>query len=29
MSLLYNSGKEKYNKFLKTLTQEERQILEI
>jgi hypothetical protein len=27
--LLYNSGKEKYNKFLKTLTQEERQILEI
>jgi hypothetical protein len=27
--LLYNSGKEKYNKFLKTLTQEERKVLEI
>jgi hypothetical protein len=27
--LLYNSGKEKYNKFLKSLTQEERKVLEI
>lgn len=27
--LLYNSGKEKYNKFLKLLTQEERKVLEI
>jgi hypothetical protein len=27
--ILYNSGKEKYNKFLKTLTQEERKVLEI
>jgi hypothetical protein len=27
--LLYNSGREKYNKFLKSLTQEERKVLEI
>jgi hypothetical protein len=27
--LIYNSGKEKYNKFLKSLTQEERKVLEI
>ena len=27
--LLYSSGREKYNKFLKTLTSEERQILKI
>jgi hypothetical protein len=27
--LLYNSGREKYNKFLKTLTLDERQVLEI
>jgi hypothetical protein len=29
IQLLYRSGKEKYNKFLKTLTQEERKVLEI
>jgi len=27
--ILYKSGKEKYNKFLKTLTPEERRVLEI